>query len=255
MSDSSSQFLKHSTVFYSTLPRMGKPHLPTTRHHCPVPATGSKKRPWPSMMMARSQMGEPSTYKSSMRTDIPLYETNGALFDEYLEDKRRVFRAIFPDKRRSQQLSEDEWRIHMLPIDFLFLTVWPVTDMKLSSKSGGHDYPPGVPSHISRVLELDLTRWELQGLQDVAQPSHFSLSVKGALYPDRLGGRSHLKGLLEMKISVVLPPLLALVPEDVLRSVSESVLRTLVENMKDKVNVSLLADYSQFRNERQKSLV
>lgn len=29
-----------------------------------------------------------------------------ASFDEYLEDKPRVFKAIFPDKRRSQQLNE-----------------------------------------------------------------------------------------------------------------------------------------------------
>uniref|UniRef100_A0A2K1RA32 Uncharacterized protein n=1 Tax=Populus trichocarpa TaxID=3694 RepID=A0A2K1RA32_POPTR len=29
-----------------------------------------------------------------------------ASFDRYLEDKPRVFKAIFPDKRRSQQLNE-----------------------------------------------------------------------------------------------------------------------------------------------------
>ncbi|CAK7322960.1 unnamed protein product [Dovyalis caffra] len=47
-----------------------------------------------------------ATYSSRMTTDIPLYESPGASFDRYLEHKPRVFDAIFPDKRRSQQLNE-----------------------------------------------------------------------------------------------------------------------------------------------------
>ncbi|XP_057521818.1 uncharacterized protein LOC130801896 isoform X1 [Amaranthus tricolor] len=192
----------------------------------------------------------PSTYSSRMSTDIPFYETPGASFDQYLEDKPRVFTAIFPDKRRSQQLNEEEWRVHMLPIQFFFLTVSPVVDMRLRCKTNGKDYPSGISPAISKVLELDIIRWELQGLDNVVPPDHFSLGVQGALYSDRRGTRSRLKGQLEMKISVVTPPVLVLVPEDVRRSVSESVLKRLLENMKDKVNGNLLADYSKFRRER-----
>ncbi|KAL4592602.1 hypothetical protein LXL04_005602 [Taraxacum kok-saghyz] len=36
-----------------------------------------------------------------------------------LEDKPKVFKAIFPDKRRSQQLNDEEWRVHMLPFNKL----------------------------------------------------------------------------------------------------------------------------------------
>lgn len=194
-----------------------------------------------------------STYSSRISTDIPLYEVPGASFDRYLEDKPRVFKAIFPDKRRSQQLNEEEWRIHMLPIQFLFLTVLPVIDMRLQCKSQGIGYPPGVPTDVSKVLELDIIRWELQGLDDMLKPSQFSLGVKGALYPDRRGLRSRLKGQLQLSISFVLPPVLALVPEHVRQDVAESVLKTLVENMKTKVNGSLLADYSEFKRETSRS--
>lgn len=44
----------------------------------------------------------------------------------------------------------------MLPIQFLFLTVWPVIDMRLRCKTGGKDYPPGVPTHTKKVLELGI---------------------------------------------------------------------------------------------------
>ncbi|OVA08954.1 Exonuclease [Macleaya cordata] len=195
-----------------------------------------------------------STFSSKIATDMPLYEPPGVSFDQYLNDQARVFEAIFPDKRRSQRLNEEEWRIQMLPIQFLFLTVWPVVDMKLRCKTQGKDYPPGVPGDTTKVLELDITKWELQGLDTVLEPSHFTLGVRGALYPDRRGIRSRLKGQLEMSISFVLPPMLAVVPEDALSGVAEAVLNRLVENMKHKVNGSLLADFNEFKKEKLKRI-
>ncbi|KAK4347798.1 hypothetical protein RND71_034137 [Anisodus tanguticus] len=143
----------------------------------------------------------------------------------------------------------------MLPIEFLFITAWPVIDMRLRCKCKGIEYPPGIPPNVSKLLELDIIRWELQGLDDVLKPSQFSLAVKGSLYPDRNGPRSRLKGQLQMNISFVLPHILALVPEDVRRDVADSVLRGLLQNMKSKVNGSLLSDYAEFKKEKQKTLV
>lgn len=66
-------------------------------------------------------------------------------------------------------------------------------------------------------------RWELQGLDDMLKPSQFSLDVNGALYSDRRGPRTRLKGQLQMSISFVLPPVLGLVPQNIRRDVAESV--------------------------------
>lgn len=115
------------------------------------------------------------------------------------------------------------------------------------------------------------------------EPSDFTLGVKGALYPDRRGKQTRLKGRLETNISIVLPSVLALVPEDVRRNVANAVrnhfinafaksrsdvlclymillsnvfglllqiLSSLVDNMKHMVIESLVADYSRFKNER-----
>ncbi|KAK3212522.1 hypothetical protein Dsin_017228 [Dipteronia sinensis] len=158
-----------------------------------------------------------ATYSSTISTDILLYESPGASFDQYLEDKPRVFNAIFPDKQRCHQLTQEEWRIQMLPIEFLFLTVWPVVDMRLRCKRG-RDYPPQVPLDITKVLELDITRWQLRGLDNILELSHFSLGVKGALYSDRRGTRSRLKGQLEMNISFILPTIFLKMLAEVLQS-------------------------------------
>lgn len=143
----------------------------------------------------------------------------------------------------------------MLPIDFLFLTVRPVVDMRLRCKSQGLDYPPEVPLNITSLIELDILRWKLDGLDDILKPSHFSLGVKGLLYPLRRGPRSRLIGRLQMSISFSLPAVLSLVPEEVRREVAEKVLKRLMDNMKNKVNNSLLADYSKFKRERSVELV
>ncbi|MQL89692.1 hypothetical protein Taro_022272 [Colocasia esculenta] len=100
---------------------------------------------------------------------------------------------------------QEEWRVQMLPIQFLFASVNPV-----------------------------MTKWELKGLEGGSVPPHFALDVQGLLYPDKgeEGGtaarRSRLRGHLETSISMVLP----LVPEHVLKGVAESVLKRLVERMK-----------------------
>ncbi|KAK8607172.1 hypothetical protein V6N13_052916 [Hibiscus sabdariffa] len=196
-----------------------------------------------------------ATYSARISTDIPLYEIPGALFDEYLEDKPRIFKAMFPDSNRSHQLNQDEWRIQMLPLQLLVLTVWPVVDLRLRCKSGGRDYPPEVPRDITKVLELDITRWELQGLKNVVDPSHFTLDVKGTLYPDRRRSRTRLRGHLEMHVKFVLPPALALIPENIRNSLGKGVMTKLVENMKQKVDGSLPADYSKFKRERSNNRV
>lgn len=49
----------------------------------------------------------------------------------------------------------------MLPIQFFFLTVSPVVDMRLRCKTNAEDYPSGIPRAISKVLELDIVRHKL----------------------------------------------------------------------------------------------
>ncbi|OAY62792.1 hypothetical protein ACMD2_10325 [Ananas comosus] len=165
------------------------------------------------------------TFSSNISTDLPLYEHPGAglfystLFSYFIPP---LFPSIY-----SSHLRE-----------------FPC------SKSQGKEYPSSVPRNITSVLELQATRWELQGLDSTYMPSYFALSVQGMLYPEQKGGRRRLKGELEMSFSFVLPPVLALVPENVLRGVAESVLRRLVEKMKRDVDAGLIEDFRRFQRER-----
>ena len=59
-------------------------------------------------------------------------------------------------EKQSVPCMQEEWRINMLPIDFLFQTVKPVIDMRVRCKSQGIEYPPEVPNDITKVVELEI---------------------------------------------------------------------------------------------------
>jgi len=49
---------------------------------------------------------------------------------------------------------QEEWRVEMPPIQCFILKVQPKVDVRLRIKSNGEDYPPHIPHHISKILEL-----------------------------------------------------------------------------------------------------
>ena len=68
------------------------------------------------------------------------------------------------------------------------------------------------------------TDYKLNGLDSNAMPSHLALTVRGLMYPQRQReGKKSLKGHVEMTVGFDLPPVLALVPESIIRGVGETV--------------------------------
>ncbi|KAJ1398735.1 hypothetical protein SESBI_30829 [Sesbania bispinosa] len=204
-----------------------------------------------SYLVIRNQKNSSFTYRSTV--NVPLYELPGASFDQYMEDQGRVLLAVFPDKGTTKQLNKEEWRIKMPPIQCLFLNVQPSADVKLTFKSNGEDYPPEIPHHITKILELHFVRWELQGLNTFyMDPYNFSLDVKGCIYPERRGTRSWLKNQMEMRIKFCVSPSLAFVPEKVLHDAIELVFKTIWDEMKQEFHGKLLADYNKFKRNKSK---
>uniref|UniRef100_A0A0D3FEA8 DUF1997 domain-containing protein n=2 Tax=Oryza TaxID=4527 RepID=A0A0D3FEA8_9ORYZ len=222
------------------------------------------------------------TFSYRFNTDIPMTETPGASIDEYLQNRPRIVGAVFPDKRKRTKLSDqqflsgdhgfisarmisffyfcedkrefffflqEEWSVQLLPIQFLFLSASPVIVMRFVSKSGGKEYPPHVPVKATSLLLMEVTDYKLDGLDSNAMPSHLALTVRGSLYP-RPEGRKSLRGHVEMSVGFNLPPVLALVPEGVIRGVGETVLRQLALQMKQDFDNGLAADFKRYRREK-----
>eukprot|EP00252_Welwitschia_mirabilis_P001235 TRINITY_DN1112_c0_g1_i2.p1 TRINITY_DN1112_c0_g1~~TRINITY_DN1112_c0_g1_i2.p1 ORF type:complete len:156 (-),score=22.94 TRINITY_DN1112_c0_g1_i2:983-1450(-) len=138
----------------------------------------------------------------------------------------------------------------MLPIQFLFLTAYPVIDMSIVVQSPGQGYPQGISKNVPKVLTFEAKRWDLQGLDYVLKPSDFVLGVRGALYSEKRGARSRLKAQMDINVEFVMPPALLLVPEDILKNVGSAVLLRLLETMKERVNERILSDYRAYTMEQ-----
>ncbi|KAM1015387.1 hypothetical protein ACFX2I_045162 [Malus domestica] len=199
------------------------------------------------------QQREPLNFYFRYTFDAPLNESPAASFDQYLEDEHRVFKAIFPDTAKTQT-KEEEWRIHMPAMQVLFLSVYLALYVKLRCKSMGKDYPPHVPHHISKILELDVTRWEIRGIAGY-DPSDINLSVKGTIFSDRQGTQSWLRNIFDINLSFIVPPLLAWVPDNTMQSITESLVKTVMANLKSNAMLLAVADYEKFKKEKLKTAV
>lgn len=191
-----------------------------------------------------------TSFSSSLGTDLPLRQHPRVSFQSYLQDRQRIFEAIFPDKKRCEKLNEKEWRIYMLPLEFLFLSVNPVVDMQILVEPPSSRLPLKVSKEVDKVLTLEATKWELRGLDYVMKPSDFSLNIKGVLFSEQRGVSSRLRGHLQMSVEMSTPPSLALIPQDILKSIGKAVLTRLLESMKEKVNNNLLEDYQAYAQEK-----
>lgn len=190
-----------------------------------------------------------TSFSSSLGTDLPLREHSQVPFQTYLQDRQRVFEALFPDKKRCEKLNDKEWRIYMLPLEFLFLSVNPVVDMRIVVQQPNLGHPVAIPKDVERVLTLEATKWQLRGLDYVLKPSDFVLSINGILFSEKRGASSRLRGHLTMNVKFAIPPSLSMIPHEAFKSVGEAVLTRLLESMKEKVNSKLLKDYRAYARE------
>ncbi|XLR05160.1 hypothetical protein S83_071358 [Arachis hypogaea] len=164
-----------------------------------------------------------------------------------MEDKGRVIKSIFPEKSTSRQLNEELWRVNLSPIQVLFLTCHPVIDISARCISNGEDYPHEIPRHVTKLLEVNIKRWELEGLHSDYMPCDLNLNGKGTLYLENQGTHSFVKKQLHINLALVFPPLLAWVPQHVLHNILQSIIRNYVEDINKGFAVRLLADYNSFK--------
>ncbi|KAK7266457.1 hypothetical protein RIF29_19101 [Crotalaria pallida] len=192
-----------------------------------------------------------SSFSYRGTANVPFNELPGASFDQYMDNKQRVFQAVFPDKATTKQLNEEEWRIKLPTLQSIFLNVQPTADIRLTFKSNGEDYPHDIPHHITTVLEFQFIRWELlQG--PLSMEPNLSLDVRGAIYPERTGRSCWLKNEMEMKISFCVSPIMSLVPEKIIQDGAELIFKKMMDEMKKDFQGRLVADYRRFK--RSKSL-
>jgi hypothetical protein len=151
----------------------------------------------------------------------------------YLRQPQRLVHAI-ADQNLIKQISQERFRLQMRPLNFMSLTFQPTVDLKVWTDADG-------------TVHLTSVGCEIPGLDYINQ--RFALELKGKLYPVQNNGVTKLTGRADLKVNVDIPLPFSLTPKPILETTGNSLLKSVLVRIKQKLMHQLLLDYRQWANQ------
>jgi len=145
----------------------------------------------------------------------------------YLRQPQRLVNALV-DPSRIEQLSEECFRLKMRPLTFITLNIQPTVDLKVWAESNGS-------------VHLKSVACEILGFEYINQ--RFALNLEGYLSPCLIKGETGLKGNADLEVQVELPYPFSLTPKPILEATGNSLLKSVLLTIKQRLLYQLLADY------------
>ncbi|NWF61329.1 MAG: DUF1997 domain-containing protein [Fischerella sp.] len=145
----------------------------------------------------------------------------------YLRQPQRLVYALV-DPSRVQPLAEDIFRLKMRPLNFMSLSIQPTVDMTVWAESNGKIY-------------LQSIGCEILGIEYVNQ--RFDLNLKGHLSPHQVHTGTRLQGRADLEVQVELPPPFSFTPKPILETTGNSLLKSVLLTIKQRLLNQLIADY------------
>ncbi|MCC3406390.1 MAG: DUF1997 domain-containing protein [Microcoleus sp. PH2017_10_PVI_O_A] len=145
----------------------------------------------------------------------------------YLRQPRRLVNALV-DRTRTEQLSDDCFRLKMRPLQFMMLSIQPTVDMRVWAQSEG-------------TINLESVGCSILGVDYIND--RFALNLKGKLYVHQDSGVAYLKGKADLEVQVELPPPFWLTPKPILEATGNGLLKSVLLGVKQRLMYQLLLDY------------
>ncbi|MEG4800635.1 DUF1997 domain-containing protein [Microcoleus sp. ARI1-B5] len=165
-------------------------------------------------------------FNSSQSVEIAVPDERVPI-QHYLRQPRRLVNALV-DRTRTEQLSDDCFRLKMRPLQFMMLSIQPTVDMRVWAQSDG-------------TINLESVACEILGVGYIND--RFALNLKGQLAPEQKGGVTYLKGKADLSVQVELPPPFWLTPKPILEATGNGLLKSVLLSVKQRLMYQLLLDY------------
>ncbi len=176
--------------------------------------------------MARQSPIMPLAFEARQKLDLPITE-NADRLPDYLLQQERVVGAML-DASKLTPLGEGSYRYNVTSFKVFQLEVNPVVSIAAVNSQG--------------KLRMHATDSELDGLGLV---DDFVLKLDATLEATMNG----LEGEALLGVTVSPPPLLKLIPRQVLESTGQSILSTILLGIKARVRKQLVDDFSEWCKE------
>jgi hypothetical protein len=149
----------------------------------------------------------------------------------YLRQPQRLVNALV-EPSRINQISEEVFRLKMRPLTFISISIQPTVDMRVWAESNG-------------VIKLQSIACEILGFEYINQ--RFTLNLEGYLYlEEKQTGGTSLKGRADLQVTIDLPAPFCFTPKAILETTGNSLLKSVLLTIKQRLLNQLLADYSRW---------
>ncbi|MDJ0795994.1 MAG: DUF1997 domain-containing protein [Calothrix sp. MO_167.B12] len=148
----------------------------------------------------------------------------------YLRQPQRLVNALV-DPKRVQSLTNEIFRLKMRPLAFMSLKIQPTVDMRVWAVPDGTVYLHSVGCEI---LGMDYIN------------HRFDLNLKGHLSPYNLHNSTRLQGNANLEVQVELPVPFSLTPKPILETSGNSLLKSVLLTVKQRLLHQLIVDYCQW---------
>jgi hypothetical protein len=171
----------------------------------------------------------------SVEISVPKYSIP---IQHYLRQPQRLVNTL-ADHTRTEQLSEEVFRLKMRPLSFMSLSIQPTVDMRVWADTSGTIY-------------LRSLRCEILGFEYINQ--RFDLNLKGYLSPVQLSNGTYLQGKAELEVLVDIPQPFSLTPKSILEATGNGLLKSVLLTIKQRLLHHLLTDYHHWCNQATKDI-
>ena len=171
-------------------------------------------------------MHTPIRFTASQSVEIPVPEQPIPI-QHYLRQPQRIVNALV-DPSRIEPLSSEHFRLKMRPLVFITLSIQPTVDFRMWVESSG-------------TIHLQSVACEIRGVDYINE--RFALNLKGHLSPCQLNGDTYLTGKADLEVQVELPPIFSLTPTPILEAAGNSLLKSVLLTIKQRLMHQLLVDY------------
>ncbi|OLP18801.1 hypothetical protein BST81_08665 [Leptolyngbya sp. 'hensonii'] len=165
-------------------------------------------------------------FTSSQTVDIAVAEQPVPI-QHYLRQPQRLVNALV-DPSRIELLGNDRYRLKLRPLSFLAFNLQPTVDLQVWTESQG-------------TVHLRSVSCEIRGIEYINQ--RFNLNLVGKLQPHLVNGAVHLLGRADLEVQVELPPTLWLTPRPLLEAAGNSLLKSVLLTIKQRLMHQLVSDY------------
>ena len=151
----------------------------------------------------------------------------------YLRQPQRLVHAI-ADPNLIKAISQEQYQLQLRPLNFLSLTFQPTVTLKVWADADG-------------TVHLTSVGCEIRGLDYINQ--RFALDLKGKLYPVQKNGVTQLQGKADLRVNVDIPLPFSLTPKPILETTGNSLLKSVLLRIKQRLMHQLLLDYCHWANQ------